>query len=160
MNDSTEVIRIEKPQNTCKLCDEYAARQAHKPIAVICCEGACLRAEIARRAADILCRELAPELIAGICLGGAFTKEGGQRELVRNAEHVVAVEGCYVLCASRMMKGVVEGLRPEIAIADKLYDFDRNLFGADELPDLQINTHARTAALQIASGLAGWDAPG
>lgn len=54
MNDSTEVIRIERPQNTCKLCDEYAARQAHKPIAVICCEGACLRGEIASRAADIL----------------------------------------------------------------------------------------------------------
>lgn len=72
----------------------------------------------------------------------------------------MAVEGCYVLCASRMMKGVVEGLKPEIVITDKLYDFDRSLFGADELPDRQINAHARTAALQIASGLAAWDAPG
>jgi len=160
MNESAEVIRIEKPQNTCKLCDEYAAKHAHKPIAVICCEGACLRGEIARRAADILCRELVPKLTARICLGGAFTKEGGQRDLVRNAEHVVAVEGCYVLCASRMLKGVVEGLEPEIVITDKLYDFDRSLFGADELPNHEINAHARAAALQVATGLAGWDAPG
>ena len=160
MNGDTEVIQIEKPRNTCKLCEEYAARQARKPIAVICCEGACLRGEVARRAADILCRELAPERTARICLGGAFTKEGGQRDLVRRAEHVVAIEGCYVLCASRMMKGVVEDLRPDIVIADKLYDFDRSLFGADELPDLELNAHARTAALQIASGLASRDATG
>jgi len=77
MNGGTEVIQIEKPRNTCKLCEEYAAQQAHKPIAVLCCEGACLRGEIARRAADVLCRELAPERTARIRLGGAFTKEGG-----------------------------------------------------------------------------------
>ena len=151
MDGNSEVIHVEKPQNSCKLCDEYAVRHASKPMAVICCEGACLRGEIARRAADILCRDLAPEHTARICLGGAFTKKGGQRDLVQKAKHVVAVEGCHVLCASRMMKGVVEGLTPEIVIADRLCTFDRSLFGADELPDLEISAHARTVAQRIAS---------
>ena len=32
-----------------------------------------------------------------------------------------------------MMNGVIEGLEPEVIIADQLYDFDRNLFGVEEM---------------------------
>ncbi len=152
-SDEYEVVRIEKAKNNCPLCDDYAERQKAKPVAVICCEGACLRGEVARQAANILCHSLAPEKTVRICLGGAFTKDTGQRDLVRNADRVIALEGCFVNCSSRMMNGVIEGLAPEVIIADRLYDFDRKLFGVEEMPPEEIQAHARNVAQKIAATL-------
>lgn len=148
-----EIARIEKAKNGCHLCEEYAERQKTKPVAVICCEGACLRGEVARQAANILCHSLAPEKTVRICLGGAFTKDTGQRNLVRHAARLIALEGCQVNCASRMMNGVIEGLAPEVIIADRLYEFDRKLFGIEEMPPEQIQLHAGTVARKIAEAL-------
>jgi len=148
-----ELVCIEKTRNSCHLCEEYAERQKARPVAVICCEGACLRGEIARQAANILCHSLALEKTARICLGGAFTKDTGQRDLVRNAKRLIAVEGCHINCSSRMMNGVIKGLKPEVIVADRLYEFDTSLFGIEEMPPEQILAHAQTVARKIASTL-------
>jgi hypothetical protein len=88
-----------------------------------------------------------------ICLGGAFTKDTGQRGLVRNATRVIALEGCFLNCASRMMRGVLSGLEPEIIIADRLYEFDRRLFGIDEMSRAEIEGHAQSVATKIVDRL-------
>jgi uncharacterized metal-binding protein len=152
-NEAYETVRIEKAKKGCHLCEEYAEKQSSKPVAVICCEGACLRGEVARQAANILCHDLAPEKTVRICLGGAFTKNTGQRGLVREAGRVLALEGCPVDCASRMMAGVIQGLTPEVINVSKLYDFDRSLFGIDEMAPDEIRAHARTAAEKIVGKL-------
>ncbi len=152
-NDGYEVVRIEKTKNSCGLCEDYAERQQTKPVAVMSCEGACLRGEVARRAANILCHSLAPEKTVRICLGSAFTKDTGQRALVRNAPRVIALEGCFINCSSRMMNGAVDGLNPEVINADRLYDFDRKLFGIEEMPSEQMEAHARAVARKIAETL-------
>ena len=152
-NDGYELVRIEKTRNSCRLCEDYAERQKSKPVSVMSCEGACLRGEVARRAANILCHSLAPEKTTRICLGSAFTKDTGQRALVRNAQRLIALEGCFVNCSSRMMSGAVEGLTPEVINVDRLYDFDRKLFGIEEMPSEQIESHARAVARKIADTL-------
>jgi len=152
-NSEYEIVRIEKTKNNCHLCDEYAERQKSKPVAVMCCEGACLRGEVARQAANILCHSLAPDKTVRICLGGAFTKDTGQRNLVRNATRLISIEGCFINCSSRMMAGAINGLKPEVIIADRLYEFDKNLFGIEEMPPEQIQVHARTVAQKIADSL-------
>lgn len=145
-----EIARIPKTQNVCPMCETYANEQANKPIAIMCCEGACLRGEIARQAANLLCHRLVPEKTVRICLGGAFTKSTGQRKLVRNGKRVIALEGCFIECASRTMKGVIPDLNPEIIIADELYDFDTHLFGIDEMPEEEIKQHALKVARKVA----------
>lgn len=152
-NDGFEVVRIEKTRNSCRLCEDYSERQKFKPVAVMSCEGACLRGEVARRASNILCNSLAPEKTVRICLGSAFTKDTGQRALVRNAPRLIALEGCFINCSSRMMSGAIEGLTPEVINADRLYDFDRKLFGIEEMPDEQIRAHVLTVAQKIADTL-------
>ncbi len=152
-NNDYEIVRIEKTKNSCHLCDEFAERQKSKPVAVMCCEGACLRGEVARQAANILCHSLAPEKTVRICLGGAFTKDTGQRNLVRNATRLIALEGCFTNCSSRMMAGTINGLKPEVIIADRLYEFDRNLFGIEEMTPEQIQVNAQTVAQKIADTL-------
>jgi uncharacterized metal-binding protein len=148
-----EIARVEKTRNVCPMCEEYARRQASKPVAVMCCEGACLRGEVARQAANILCHSLVPDQTVRICLGGAFTKDTGQRSLVRSAARVIALEGCFLTCSSRMMRGVIGDLEPEIIIADRLYEFDRRLFGVDEMPCAEMEMHAQTVAAKVAERL-------
>lgn len=131
------------------MCEDYAKKQASKPVAVMSCEGACLRGEVARRAANLICHSLAPEKTVRICLGGAFTKDTGQRNLVKKAKRVIALEGCFINCSSRMMKSVISELEPEVIVADKFYDFDRSLFGIDEMSEDEIKTHSQGVAKKI-----------
>ena len=152
-NNEYEVVRIEKAKGSCALCEGYAERHRNKPVVVMSCEGACLRGEVARQAANILCHSLAPEKTVRICLGGAFTKDAGARNLVRNAKRLIALEGCHVNCSSRMMNGVINGLKPEVINADRMYEFNRTMFGIEEMPPEQILAHARTVAQKIADTL-------
>jgi len=146
-----EVINVEKTRNVCPMCEDFAEAQIKKqvPFAILSCEGACLRGEVSRQAANLICFSLMPGKTSRICLGGAFTKDTGQRNLVRNAPRVIALEGCFIECASRMMKGVINELNPEVIIVDKLYDFDRKLFGIHEVTEQQIKEFAKAAAVKI-----------
>lgn len=153
VNEGYEVLRIKKTKSRCNLCEEYAERQRSKPVAVMSCEGACLRGEVARQAANVLCHSLAPEKTVRICLGGAFTKDTGQRALVGNAQRLIALEGCFVNCSSRMMNAAIDGITSEVIVADRLYDFDRRLFGIDEMPPEEIHAHAQAVAQKIADTL-------
>lgn len=148
-----ETVRIEKTSNVCPMCEDYAKKQASKPVAIMSCEGACLRGEVARRAANLICHSLAPEKTVRICLGGAFTKDTGQRNLVGKAKRVIALEGCFINCSSRMMKSVISELEPEVIVADKLYDFDRSLFGIDEMSEDQIKMHSNEVAKRIVDSI-------
>jgi uncharacterized metal-binding protein len=148
-NREHEIAKIMKTNNICPMCESYAEKQAGKPIAIMCCEGACLRGEIARQASNLLCHKLVPDKTVRICLGGAFTKDTGQRNLVRNAREVIALEGCFLECSSRMMEGVISGLAPQVIIADNLYDFDRNLFSIDQMGEEEIKVHAMTVAKKV-----------
>jgi uncharacterized metal-binding protein len=152
-NSEYEVVRIEKTKNSCSLCEDYAERRKNRPIAVMSCEGACLRGEVARQAANMLCHAIIPGKTVRICLGGAFTKDTGQRSLVRNAKRLIALEGCPINCSSRMMKGVIEDLEPEVINADQMYEFDRKMFGIEEMPTAEIQIHARAVAQKIADTL-------
>ena len=149
LNREYETVHIEKTRNICPMCENYAENQAAKPIALMSCEGACLQGEIARRAANLICHSLVPDKTVRICLGGAFTKDTGQRNLVRNGRRVIALEGCFLACSSRMMQGVIPNLKPEVVIADQLYQFDRNLFGVNEMPEPQIRSHSQEVANKI-----------
>lgn len=102
-----------------------------------------MRGEIARQAANLISFNLAPGKTVRICLGGAFTKDTGQRKLVKSAPKVVALEGCFIECSSRMMKGAIDGLDLEVIITDGLCDFDKSLFGIDQMPEDEIKACAQ-----------------
>ncbi len=145
-----ETVMIAKVTGKCPACEDYAEWNSTTPskIAVMACEGACSRGEVARRAANLVAHRLAPDGTVRICLGGAFTKDTGQRNLVRRAEKVIAIEGCFINCSSRMMTGVLPGLKPEIVRADLIYNLDLP-FGIDEVPDEMFTVYAYRVAEQV-----------
>jgi|GEM_PF-235198 len=142
-----ETVKIAKVTGKCPACEDYAEKNSTTPakIAVMACEGACARGEVARRAANLVAHRLARDETVRICLGGAFTKDTGQRNLVRRAERVIAIEGCFINCSSRMMEGVLPELKPEIVRADLIYNLDLP-FGIDEVPDAMFATYAHQVA--------------
>lgn len=144
---SYETVKIEKVGQSCPACEEYAEKYSTDPpkVAVMACEGACAKGEVARVAANIVAHELARESTVRICLGGAFTKDSGQRGLVRRANKAVAIEGCFISCSSRMMKGVLPSLKSEVVQADTLYEASLP-FGVDEVPEEVIRECAWTVA--------------
>jgi uncharacterized metal-binding protein len=149
-----ETVKIAKVTGKCPPCEDYAERNSTTPpkIAVMACEGACARGEVARRAANMVAHRLAPGGTVRICLGGAFTKDTGQRNLVRRAEKVLAIEGCFINCSSRMMCGVIPELRPEIVRADLIYNLDLP-FGIDKVPDEMFTVYAYQVAEKVVKDL-------
>jgi uncharacterized metal-binding protein len=152
-NSETESIQLPKTNAVCHACEAYAASQLSKPVVVMCCEGGCSRGEIARRAANRLCFTLAPEKTARLCLGGAFTKDTGQRRLAREANRLLAIEGCYIKCATRMLKAVIPELDVEVVVATDHYDLDPMPFGIDEISERDANQCANKVADHLVATL-------
>ncbi len=146
-----EVIKLEKTKKVCGLCEEYSSSKSEEPelIAVLSCEGACLRGEVSRRVANKICFEELKGISARVCLGGAFTKDTGQRNMVRSAKKVIALEGCYIECASRMMRAVIPDLKPEIIFVDKYYEFDKKLFALNDVSENELAIFSEQATKKI-----------
>ena len=155
-----ESVKIAKVTGKCPACEDYAEKNSTTPpkIAVMACEGACARGEVARRAANMVAHRIARDRTVRICLGGAFTKDTGQRDLVRRAEKVIAIEGCFLNCSSRMMTGVLPMLTPEIVRADLIYDLDLP-FGIDEVPDEMFTVCAYKVAEKVVRDYLGESVP-
>jgi uncharacterized metal-binding protein len=115
----------------------------------VSCEGACLRGEISRQAANILCHSLAPAATVRICSGSALTKDSGQRSLLRNASRVLILEGCALDCASRSLEAVVPAMNSIVIRTDALAEFEKDLFGVDEIDDRDVKLIAGKVAREI-----------
>jgi hypothetical protein len=61
---------------------------------------------------------------------------------------VIAIEGCFINCSSRMMEGVIPELKPAIVRADLIYNLDLP-FGIDEVPDEMFTVYAYRVAEQV-----------
>lgn len=147
-----ETIKIEKIAGSCPACEEYAKKFMTDPpkIAIMACDGACAKGEVARRAANLIAHRQARENTVRICLGGAFTKDGGQRDLVRRSKRAIAIEGCFISCSSRMMNGVLPGFKPIVAQADMYYE-NALPFGIDEATEEELQECARIVAQAVLS---------
>ena len=144
-----ETITIRSTTAICGLCEKYVEAHRDRRYAVASCEGACLRGEISRRAANILCHSLASESTVRVCSGSALTKDSGQRSLLRNASNVLILEGCSLECASRSLEAVVPAMKKVVIQTDRLADFDRGLFGVDELDEAEITVIAEKVAQKV-----------
>ena len=79
-----KTIKIAKVTGKCPACEQYAGQNSTTPPKIA--GMACARGEVARRAANLVAHRLARNETVRICLGGAFTKDTGQRNLVRRAK--------------------------------------------------------------------------
>lgn len=148
-----ETIKLERPENVCRKCDQHYLRYVGRPVVVISCDGAGLRGEVARRAARLLTEKIFPQDAVRVCLGAAFSYQGGPRQLARYAPKTLVLDGCSIRCASRMLNSAIKGINTEVLVADRLYRFDKGLVEAREMSERQLNAHAGTVATKAAAGI-------
>jgi uncharacterized metal-binding protein len=146
-----QMIHIKLAEQSCPAGIRYAEEQATTPPkdAVICCEGMCLKGETARRAANLIAHQLVPDRAVRICHGGLLEAAGGMRDLVRRADRVLVLDGCGMACATRLTKGAFPDLNPQVVFTDKLFDYNQNLFGVDEMADAEISANANKVAAHV-----------
>lgn len=146
-----EIVKIEKTKAVCAQCEKKTESIAETgvSIAVLSCEGACLRGEVSRRVANNICFKEIPEKTFRICLGGAFTKDTNQRKLVRNSQRVISLEGCSIMCASRMMKGVLPNVAFQTILVNQHYKIDNSLFAINDLSEEETGKLADIATKSI-----------
>ncbi|CAG0990128.1 hypothetical protein ANRL3_02716 [Anaerolineae bacterium] len=146
-----DTIQVRLTDQRCELGDGYARKYLTTPprVAVLSCEGMCLRGEVARRAANLIAHELAPDRTVRVCHGGLLETSGGMRDLVERAEQILLLDGCSLACGTRLLKGAFPASKPTVAFTDQLFELDRPVFSVDEVTDVEIKTHARTVAEKV-----------
>jgi uncharacterized metal-binding protein/quercetin dioxygenase-like cupin family protein len=136
----------------CTDAKQYVERQLERgpKVAVVACEGACVKGEVARVAANMLAYQLEREHAVRICLGDAATADSGMRDLVSRAPRVIAVEGCPLHCATEILKARMPDVRFTTVTASSLYEYDRRrCFEIFDMPAEELASHARVVAEHV-----------
>ncbi len=144
MNDQNEKFTL-KIQTTDKKCPigETIGKENLKnnKIPVLSCEGACIRGEIARLAANFVAKE---NLYRRACHGELFSvPDSAMAQWVKAVKKVVLIDGCFLRCHGRILENLIE--------KDKLLQFDAlshykkytDRFDIDSVPEDERKSVAR-----------------
>ncbi|MEE8484110.1 MAG: putative zinc-binding protein [Nitrospinota bacterium] len=138
-------IEVEGVKGSCAAGDKYgSANMAGGKIPVLSCEGACVKGEVARLAANMVGKE---EPYRRACHGEIMTVPySSQSEWAKKAEKTVVIDGCFLRCHGRMLKDIVGGENliqfDALSISKKYTD----LYGIDEVPEEERIETARMVA--------------
>lgn len=137
------------PIRVCSDGTKYVEKQLASPPkkAVICCEGGCIKGEIARVAANNLAYKLERKNAVRICLGDAATGDSGFVKLLTRAPEVIAIEGCPLHCGTEIIRKRIQDFSPTIVDASCLYSFDRSkYFEIFDMDRSEIEDHGQKVA--------------
>jgi uncharacterized metal-binding protein len=125
--------------------------RAEGRIPVISCEGACIRGEIARLAANLVAKE---EPYRRSCHGEMFTVPSSAiAEWMRESQKVVVIDGCFLHCHGRILKNLVA--EEKIAQFDALAIYQKytDLFDIDDVPEEERKLAARQVADNVLAAM-------
>jgi len=118
---------------------------------VLSCEGACIRGEIARLAANMVANE---EAYARACHGELFSVPGSaMAEWVKKAEKVVLIDGCFLRCHGRILEGLIEKEKLVQFDALRVYQKYTDVFDIDDVPESERRETARQVADSVLTAL-------
>ncbi len=109
MNNSTPnfSLKVNGVKGVCPAGERHAQdRMAEGKIPVFSCEGPCIRGEIARLAANIVAKESG---YARSCYAETFlVPHSSMKRWLMEADKVVMIDGCFLLCLGRILKNFVD----------------------------------------------------
>jgi hypothetical protein len=118
-----------------------------KKIPVLSCDGACIRGEIARLAANYVSKN---EKYQRGCHGELFTVPNSSiANWIKTAEKVVCIDGCFLKCHSRIMENIIDPLKLLVFDALSYYKKFNDIFEIDDVPEEERKTIARNVSLII-----------
>ncbi len=137
----------------CPAGEAYAKRQlAARKIPVLSCEGPCVRGEIARRAANLVARGV--PTLARACHGETFfVPHSAMASWVKGADKTIMIDGCFLECHGRALKGLVGEEKLVQIDALPLHRKYSDLFSMDDVPEEELGAVARQVADKIITRL-------
>lgn len=150
---TTFQVEVEQTTGLCPAGEKYAKQQIEEQrIPILSCEGPCIRGEIARQAANRIGKQ---PPFSRACQGEALAvPHSTMARWVREAKHVVVLDGCFLRCQARMMRRM---LRPGQLIEIDALPFYRkynDLFEIDSVPETERNLVAEELANSVLAKLA------
>ena len=135
-------LEISETDKTCRT-GEIAGSRNHEEgkIPVLSCEGACIRGEIARLAANMVAKE---EPYRRGCHGELFTvPESALAQWIKKAGKIVLIDGCSLRCHGRILENLVG--RENLVQFDALsfYREYTDRFEIDSVPEAERKETAR-----------------
>lgn len=138
-------IEVEGTANRCSTGEKIANKNmAEGKIPVLSCEGACIRGEIARLAANLVARE---EPYARGCHGELFAvPDSAMAHWIRKAAKVVLIDGCFLRCHGRILENLIEKEKLAQFDALRVYKKYTDVFDIDDVPEAERQEAARQVA--------------
>jgi uncharacterized metal-binding protein len=142
-------LAVEGVRGACPAGEAYAQENIYgKKIPVFSCEGPCIRGEIARLAANLVAQEL-PSYARACHAETFFVPHSSMARWVKGAEKSVMIDGCFLKCHGRVLKGLVGEERMLHIDALPLYKKYTDIFLMDEVPEEERKAVAQRVADKI-----------
>ena len=120
-------------------------------IPVLSCEGACIRGEIARLAANIVSRQ---DFYGRGCHGELITvPESAIARWIKAAEKVVVIDGCFLKCHGRVIENIID--KNKMIHFDALSHYKKytDIFDYEDVPQQERKEVAQSVADWIIESL-------
>ncbi|MFC1764891.1 putative zinc-binding protein [Planctomycetota bacterium] len=157
MKDSTDsfTVAVQKTDGRCPIGETVGKRNIQQArIPVLSCEGGCIRGEIARLAANMVAKEAG---FARGCHGELVTvPDSAIARWMREAEKVILIDGCFLCCHGRMIKGLLKTDQLTQFDALKVYKKYTDVFDIDGISEEERQEAARMVADHVLEHL-GYD---
>ena len=138
-------LEVAKTGNSCPTGEIAGSRNLKEgKIPVLSCEGACIRGEIARLAANMVAKV---EPYRRGCHGELFTvPESALAQWIKKAGKIVLIDGCFLRCHGRILENLVgkENLTQFDALS--FYGKYTDRFDIDPVPESERKETARKVA--------------
>jgi hypothetical protein len=142
-------LAVEGIKGHCPAGEAWAERNiAAGKIPVLSCEGPCIRGEIARLAANLVAREL-PSHARACHAETFFVPHSAMARWVKEADKSVMIDGCFLKCHGRALKGLVGEERMIHIDALPLHRKYSDIFLMDDVAEAERKDVARQVADKI-----------
>jgi uncharacterized metal-binding protein len=113
-------------------------------IPVISCEGACIRGEIARLAANYVSKK---HNYKRGCHGELFSvPESKIAKWIKEASKVICIDGCFLKCHSRILENLIASDKLLVFDALSHYNKYNEIFDIDDVPENERKETAKSVA--------------
>ena len=149
---SVEAVQFNTTNGHCPI-GEITGRKnmSESKIPVLSCEGACIRGEIARLAANIVSKQ---NSYGRGCHGELITVPGSAiARWIKAAEKVVLIDGCFLRCHGRILENIID--KRKLIQFDALSHYKKytDIFNSDDVPEEERKEVAQSVADWILESL-------
>jgi len=152
MNKTNYTLEITPTKGRCPAGEAHGSQcHAEGKIPVLSCEGACIRGEIARQAANLVAKE---EPYRRACHGELMAVPNSAiARWVKEAQQVVLIDGCFLRCHGRILEQMIPAER--LVQFDALSHYKRytELFDSDAISAEELDETARDVADWVRTGM-------